>query len=99
MQLGQELDDQDPPREKNGLPPMVNIMKIASAKSQSTRGAYHQPTFMGNSLTISETCLLFPRSRWVKCFQAPYDWANGGSVDAFFGWWAWFYFYVELMLF
>ena len=62
-QLGQELDDQDPPREKNGLPPMVNIMKIASAKSQSTRGAYHQPTFMGNSLTISETCLLFLRSR------------------------------------
>ena len=69
MQLGQELDDQDPPREKNRLPPMVNIMKIASAKSQSTRGACHQPTFMGNNLTISETCLLFIRSRWLNVLK------------------------------
>ena len=54
---------------------MVNIMKIASAKSQSTRGACHQSTFMGNNLTISETCLLFLRSRWLNVLnvRTPFD--------------------------
>ena len=30
---------------------------IASAKSQSVRGASHQPAFMDSCLTISHTCL------------------------------------------
>ena len=36
-------------------------MRIASAKSQSARGASHQPAYMGSCLTISHTCL--PRRR------------------------------------
>ena len=37
--------------ENNGLPPTVNIMQTASAKSKSPRrGASHQPTFMGSCL-------------------------------------------------
>ena len=43
----------EPTWEQNGLPPMVNIMKVASAKSRSMRGASHQPAFMGSCLTIS----------------------------------------------
>ena len=31
-------------------------MLIASAKSQSARGASHQPAFMSSWLTISHTC-------------------------------------------
>ena len=33
------------------------VMLIASAKSQSTRGASHQPAFMSSHLTISHSCL------------------------------------------
>ena len=32
-------------------------MLIASAKSQSLRGASHQPAFMSGHLTIADTCL------------------------------------------
>ena len=31
--------------------------------------------------------------------MAPYDWTDAGSVDVFFEWWVWFYFYGEEMLF
>ena len=34
-----------------------SVMLIASAKSQSVRGASHQPVFMSGCLTISHTCL------------------------------------------
>ena len=34
-----------------------SVMPIASAKSQSTRGASRQPAFMSGYLTISHTCL------------------------------------------
>ena len=33
------------------------LLMIASAKSQSARGASHQPAFMSGCLTISHTCL------------------------------------------
>ena len=42
---------------KNGLPPMINVMLIASAKSLSARGASHHPAFMSGCLTISDTSL------------------------------------------
>ena len=45
----------EPPWKQNGLPPMVNIMWIASAESRSMRGASHQPIFMGYCLTICHT--------------------------------------------
>ena len=48
----------EPPWKQNGLPPMVNIMLIASAKSRSVRGASHQPAFMSSCLTISHTFYL-----------------------------------------
>ena len=41
-------------------------MLIASAKSRSTRGASHQPAFMGGCLTISKTCLPCPPSGRVS---------------------------------
>ena len=44
-----------PPWKQNRLPPMVNIMRVASAKSPSMRGASHHPTFMGHCWTISHT--------------------------------------------
>ena len=37
------------------------------------RGASHQPAFMGSCLTS----------------MAPYDWANGGSVNVSLTWWVW----------
>ena len=58
------------PWEQNGLPPMVNIMRVALAKSRSIRGASHQAAFMGSCLTS----------------MAPYDWANGGSVNVSLTW-------------
>ena len=65
-------------------------MLIASAKSQSTRGASHQPVFIGSCLTISHTCLLFLPSRRVSpCVLCPLTirlMHNGGSVDALFAW-------------
>ena len=53
------------PYMKNGLPPMINVMLIASAKSLSATGASHHPAFMSGSLTISHTylpCLLSERT-------------------------------------
>ena len=52
------LTVREPPWKQNGLPPMVNIMLIASAKSRSVRGASHQPAFMSSCLTISHTFYL-----------------------------------------
>ena len=48
---------------QNGLPPMVNIMQIAPAKSRSKKEACHQPAFMDSCLTISHTCLPCVTSR------------------------------------
>ena len=75
----------EPPWEQNGLPPVVHIMLIASAKSRNVRGASHQPALMGSCLTISHTCLTCLPSRWVKSLRSttPYDWTDGGSVDVF----------------
>ena len=39
--------------EQNGLPPMVNIMRIVSAKSRRVREASYQPASMGTCLNIS----------------------------------------------
>ena len=63
-------------------------MLIASAKSQSMRGASHQPVFMGSCLTISHMYLPFVPSRRVSpCVLCPLMIGlmhNGGSVDALF---------------
>ena len=48
------MTGREPPWEQNGLPPMVNIRRVTSAKSRSVRGASHQPAFMGSCLTISQ---------------------------------------------
>ena len=56
------------PWKRNGAPPMVNIMEIASAKSRSEREASHQPAIMDNCLTISHTCLLCLPSKCVTPF-------------------------------
>ena len=59
---------------------------IASAKSQSARGASQQLAFMGSWQTISHTCFSCLPNRWVWSLysMAPYDWANNvGSVDVF----------------
>ena len=76
----------EPPWEQNGLPLIVHIMRIASAKSRSVRGASHQPVLMGSCLTISHTCLTCLPSRSVKSLYSttPYNWTGGGSVDVFF---------------
>ena len=50
---GRDMAAREPPWEQNGLPPMVNIMWVASARSRSVRRASHQPASMRNSLTIS----------------------------------------------
>ena len=50
--------------EQNGLAPMVNIMRVALAKSWSVRGASPQPASMGSCLTISHMWQHFiPSSR------------------------------------
>ena len=46
------MEAREAPWEQNGLPLMVNIMRVASAKSWSVRGVSHQPVFMGSCLTI-----------------------------------------------
>ena len=76
----------EPSWEKNGLPPMANIMQIASAKSRSMRGASQQPDFIGSCLTISHMCLpvYLVVDGLVLVFYGPCDWANGGSVNVFF---------------
>ena len=47
----------EPLWEQNEIPLMVNIMRIASTKSQIARGASNQPALMGSCLTISHTYL------------------------------------------
>ena len=56
------LTAREPPWKQDGLPPMVNIMWIASAESRNVRGASHQPIFMGDCLTICHTYL--PSLAW-----------------------------------
>ena len=63
------LTAREPPWKQDGLPPMVNIMWIASAESRSVRGASHQPIFMGDYLTIYQTCLPCLPREWVTCFS------------------------------
>ena len=63
-------------------------MLIASAKSQSARGASHQPVFMGSCLAISHTCLpCLPSGRisptCVLCSLMIGLMRNDGSVDIF----------------
>ena len=61
---------------KNGLPPMINVMLIASAKSLSARGAYHHPAFMSGCLTISDTSLpCQPSERTLPFWK---HWSLGG---------------------
>ena len=43
---GRDMTAREPPWERNRLPPMANIMQIASTKSRSMRGASHQPGFI-----------------------------------------------------
>ena len=50
--MGKEL-----PWKRNGLPPMVNTMRLALAKSRRVREASHQPAFMDSCLTIAHMCL------------------------------------------
>ena len=71
--------------ELNGLPPLVNITWIASAKSHER--ASHHRAFNGSCLSISRMwwpCL--PSSRCVKSFCSMYDCTNGDSVDDHFTW-------------
>ena len=35
---------------------MVNVIRVASAKSRSMSGAYHQSAFMGGCLTFGHMC-------------------------------------------
>ena len=51
------LAAREPLWEQKGLPSMFNMMQIASAKSHSARGSYHQSAFIGVCLTISHSCL------------------------------------------
>ena len=54
---GRNLTAREPPWEQNGLPSMVSIIQIVSAKSYSTRVASHQLALIGSCLKISHTCL------------------------------------------
>ena len=61
-------------------------MLIASVKSQSARGASHQPVFIGSCLTIIHTCLPCLPDRVSPCVLCPLMiglMRNGGSVDVF----------------
>ena len=58
---GRDMTARGPPWEQNGLPPMANIMQIASAKSRSMRAASHQPGFIDSCLTIRH---VFALSTW-----------------------------------
>ena len=82
-----------PPWEQNGLPPMANIMQIASAKSRSMRGASHQPGFIGSCLTISHMCLpCLPGGGWVSpCVLWPLVTGLMVVLLTSFLWWVWFY--------
>ena len=50
---GRDMAAGEPPWEQNGLPTMVNIMQVVSAKSQSVRGTSHPPAFMGSCLLVT----------------------------------------------
>ena len=54
-----------PPWKRNKLPPMVNVMQIASGKYWRTRAVSHKPAFMGSCLTVSRMCLPFVKSKYV----------------------------------
>ena len=60
------LTTREPPWKQDGLPPMVNIMWIASAESRSVRGASHQPIFMSDCLTICHMHLPCLPREWVS---------------------------------
>ena len=45
---------------------LSGVRQIASSKSQSMRGASHQPVYMGSCLTITHTYLPCLPSRWVS---------------------------------
>ena len=73
---------------------------IASAKSQSVRGASHQPAFMDSCLTISHTCLpclpsasVSPGVLYLSMIEVMV-----ASLTFFRAWWAWLKFYGELVL-
>ena len=53
------------------------IMCIALAKSRSARGAFHQPAFIDNSLTIAHTLSCLP-GRWVipGCSITSFNWTK-----------------------
>ena len=53
-------------------------MLIASAKSQSARGASQQPVFMSSCLTISHTCLPFLTSGKTFAFLSDLFVEGGG---------------------
>ena len=48
------MEVREPPWGQDELPPMVNIMRVALAKSRSVMGASHQQAFMGSWLTIGQ---------------------------------------------
>ena len=54
---GRNLTAREPSWEQNGLPSMVSIIQIVSAKSYSTRAASHQLALIGSCLKISHMCL------------------------------------------
>ena len=55
--LGRELDGQGTSIKAEWATSHGYVMLITSAKSQSIRGASHQPAFMADCLTISHMCL------------------------------------------
>ena len=63
--------------------------RLLTAKSRSSREVSCQPAFMSTCLTISQTCLPCPPSRWIVFSvdhnaPPPYDWAsNDSSIDVF----------------
>ena len=63
--LERKPDGQGASMDQDGLPPMVNIMWVASAESRSVRGASHQPIFMGDCLTICHMYLPCLPREWV----------------------------------
>ena len=65
-QLEQEPDNQRASMVAGWLPPMVNVMWIASAEFRSMSGASHQPIFMGDCLTIYHMYLPCLPSEWIS---------------------------------
>ena len=84
----------EPPWKQNGLPPMANIMQIASAKSRGMGGASHQPGFIGGCLnTLVHMCLpCLPGRGWVSpCVLWPLVIGLMVVLLTSFLWWVWFY--------